>query len=263
MKTVFDYLAPEAAQAIESRRNALVSMGKLSAGFALASVPAIGLANRAFAQTGSDPISVLNFALTLEYLEDSYYRQGLASGVVPSGEATTYVQQISKHETAHVALLRGAITSAGGTPVQYDDEDFDFTAGGFDPFSDYELFLALAQGYEDTGVRAYKGQAANLHTGGGSLNPTLTVALQIHSVEARHASQVRRLRGQKGWITGNNSTLPDAFDAIYAGEQNVTQGGVDVGTVSSIGTDGITEAFDEILTDTEVLAIAGPFIVGG
>jgi rubrerythrin len=53
--------------------------------------------------------------------------------------------------------------------------------------------LALAQAFEDTGVRAYKGQAANLM----SKPDLLTAALQIHSVEARHASEVRRLRGQK------------------------------------------------------------------
>ncbi len=261
MKTVFDILAPEAAQALESRRMALVTLGKISAGFALASVPAIGLANRAYAQTSGDPISVLNFALTLEYLEDAYYRMGLDSGIVPTGLPQTYVQQVSKHETAHVALLTSAITGAGGTPVQFDDDDFDFTAGGFDPFSDYNLFLALAQGFEDTGVRAYKGQAANLSTGGGSLNSTLTTALQIHSVEARHASQIRRLRGQQGWITQNNHTLGAAFDGIYAGEGNISQGGIDVSTITDIGADGITEAFDELLTSDQVLAIAGPFIM--
>jgi rubrerythrin len=63
----------------------------------------------------------------------------------------------------------------------------------FFSFTDYQQFLALAQAFEDTGVRAYKGQAANLM----SKPDLLTAALQIHSVEARHASEVRRLRGQK------------------------------------------------------------------
>jgi hypothetical protein len=71
---------------------------------------------------------------------------------------------------------------------------FDFTVGGaFDPFNNYTQFLALSQAFEDTGVRAYKGQATNLI----STPDLLTAALQIHSVEARHASEVRRLRGLK------------------------------------------------------------------
>jgi hypothetical protein len=59
----------------------------------------------------------------------------------------------------------------------------------FFSFTDYQQFLHR---FEDTGVRAYKGQAANLMS-----KPDLLTALQIHSVEARHASEVRRLRGQK------------------------------------------------------------------
>lgn len=92
---------------------------------------------------------------------------------------------------------------------------FDVTAGGtLDPFNDYPTFLVLSQGVEDTGVRAYKGQAAALM----SDNALLTTALRTHSVEALHVSEVRRLRGQKGWITGN-TTDPDAaaIAAVYAG----------------------------------------------
>ena len=126
------------------------------------------------------------------------------------------------------------------------------------PFSDYEQFLVLAQAFEDTGVRAYKGQAGNLI----AENSALTAALQIHSVEARHASEVRRLRGLKGWITQaeRGAGMPAATQAVYDGEDNLIQGGVDVTTVTSIGADGITEGFDEPLTTEEVLTIAGLFI---
>jgi len=126
---------------------------------------------------------------------------------------------------------------------------FDFTAGGTfpDPFSDYPVFQALSQGFEDTGVRAYKGQAGNLMAD----DATLTTALQIHSVEARHASAVRRLRGEKGWITGNQNTLPAAAAAVYAGEE----------TGQGVTNDASSEAFDEPLTMQAVLDIAGLFIV--
>jgi hypothetical protein len=86
----------------------------------------------------------------------------------------------------------------------------------------------------------------------------LTAALDIHSVEARHASEVRRLRGLKGWISNADANgLPAA---IYVGEDNTTQGGVNVTTITTAPAVSVTEAFDEPLTMAAVLAIAGPFI---
>lgn len=199
-------------------------------------------------------VDVLNFALTLEYLESSFYVMGLSSGIIPSSDMAV-ISQISKHETSHVATLKSAISASGGTPVA--EPTFDFTAGGAFPdvFTNYATFLTLANAFEDTGVRAYKGQAANLL--GTDL---LTAALDIHSVEARHASEIRRLRGQKGWISGNMTSGVPA--AIYAGEDNVTQGGVDVTTVTTVSAAYIMECFDEPLTMDQVLAIAKPFIKG-
>ena len=204
---------------------------------------------------------VLNFALTLEYLESAFYTMGLSSGVV-ANEDKVVIQQISKHESSHVALLQTTITSLGGTPVT--SPTFDFTAGGmFDPFNDYATFLVLANAFEDTGVRAYKGQAVNL-MGSGAV---LTAALDIHSVEARHASEIRRIRGQKGWITGKTTTgVPDAVYAagspadMFPAEDNITQGGVDVSTVTTVSPSYIGECFDEPLDMATVLAIAKPFI---
>jgi hypothetical protein len=86
----------------------------------------------------------------------------------------------------------------------------------------------------------------------------LTAALDIHSVEARHACEVRRMRGLKGWISyAEANGLPAA---IYAGEDNTTQDNINVTTVTSAPSISVTEAFDEPLTAKEVLAIAGPFI---
>ncbi|WP_317131637.1 ferritin-like domain-containing protein [Pareuzebyella sediminis] len=106
----------------------------------------------------------------------------------------------------------------------------------------YAELLAIAQAFEDTGVRAYKGQAANLKE-----TPFLTPALQIHFVETRHASEIRRLRGLKGWITGmeRGAGMPEATQAVYNGEENIVQGGVDVTTLgsgSSFATEASTEA---------------------
>ncbi len=242
-----------------SRRDAMSKGLSFGLKAALAAIP-LGLfetiSNRANATPPptNSVVDILNFALTLEYLESTFYTMGLgASNLIPASDVKVFMQ-ISKHETAHVALLKKTITSLNGTPVAM--PYFDFTAKGTfsDVFSNYMTFLALSNAFEDTGVRAYKGQAANL-MGSGAV---LTAALDIHSVEARHASEVRRLRGLKGWIT--NAEPNGLPAAIYAGEDNVTEGGVNVTTITTSPAASITEAFDEPLTIAQVLAIAGPFI---
>jgi hypothetical protein len=127
------------------------------------------------------------------------------------------------------------------TPVE--KPSFDFTANGTyaDVFTNYQTFLTLSQAFEDTGVRAYKGRAAEL---------------QIHSVEGRHASMIRRLHAEKGWITGN-SGVPAA---VYDGEDNVIHGGANISALG-YSTSTMTQAFDEPLAPNKVLAIAGQFIV--
>lgn len=207
-------------------------------------------------------IDALQLALTLEYLEDEYYRTGVgASGLIPSSDITVF-KQISKHETAHVKYLMAALTQLGAKPVT--KPTFDFTGGkgqGGGPFQDiftnYQTFLAVAQTFEDTGVRAYKGQAGNV----ASNKAVLQVALQIHSVEARHASQVRRIRGLKGWITGNDNggPVPQYTGASYAGEENVMQAGFD--TSSKFGVGPGSASFDEPLSGDASAMIAGTFIV--
>jgi hypothetical protein len=219
----------------------------MAGALAVASMPAAlgAFTRKAFAQIPGLPqgiVTVLNFALTLEYLENEFYQTGLdTSGLIPAADLPIF-EQISAHEAAHVALLQGALgASAVAKPT------FDFTAGGvFNPFADYEIFKALSQGFEDTGVRAYKGQAPALMAD----NDILTTALQIHSVEARHASAIRRLRGQKGWITGNQTDVPQ-LAPVYAGEEAAN------GSATSAAA---AEAFDEPLTMDQVNAIAALFI---
>ena len=222
-----------------SRRNLL----KISSSLAAAGIPAIvaSTLNKAYAQSAGPSaaaVAVLQYALTLEYLEDEYYRLGLAaSGLIPTTDRTI-MSQISKHEAAHVALLKTALgTAAIAKPT------FKFPAA---TFTDYKTFLGLAQALEDTGVRAYKGQAGALIND----KSILQTALQIHSVEARHASEVRRLLGLKGWVSDPAQTT-------------FTQGGVNLKTlpnVSGIANSAFGEAFDEPLTMAEVLAIAKPYL---
>ena len=90
------------------------------------------------------------------------------------------------------------------------------------------------------------------------MTPYLTAALTIHSVEARHAAQVRRLRGLDGWIPTDEPTAPAAVKSTYAGEENLDQLGVNVGQFR--GDKAGTAAFDEPLTRAQVLDIAGAFL---
>ncbi|HYC85639.1 MAG TPA: ferritin-like domain-containing protein [Chryseosolibacter sp.] len=249
-------------KSIGERRGFMKKAGQFSLKAALATLPiALTMMPRIAKAQGSTTIDVLNFALLLEYLERDFYKMGLdSSALIPSGDRQVF-ETIYQHEVAHVEFLRAALGSA-----QDEVPEFDFTAGGMFPngFTDYPTFLTLSQAFEDTGVRAYKGQAGNLQPA----DEVLTAALQIHSVEARHASMVRRLRGQranleiKGWIT--NAESNNAPQAVYEGEDATTHAGADLNSIVSI-TDisaaARTEAFDEPLTKEQVVEIVNPFIV--
>lgn len=272
-ETILGGLDPEVLEQVGTRREALFGAGRWGMGVALASVPLAlaGMARSAFAQSGLPQavVDVLNFALTLEELEAEFYVMGMAaSGLIPASDREIF-RTIRDHEVEHVRFLREVLGSqAVAKPT------FDFTAGGmFTPFSNYAQFTALSQAFEDTGVRAYKGQAPVLLQS----RPVLRAALTIHSVEARHASEVRRLRGnftdqepQQGWITLNlrGTGMPAATQPVYDGEENVTQAGVNIATLpgattgSTIGLNAASEAFDEPLTRQQVLEIVDPFIVG-
>lgn len=267
LKFISSFADERILNATGSRRESFNQFGKIGKNMALASIPFgfAALNNKAFAAdiqpTPATAIGALQLALTLEYLEDEFYQTALdTNGLIPpsenGGRDLKVFQQISQHEADHVAFL---IQGLGGTGSAnfVEKPTFDFTAGGAFPdvFSNYQTFLALAQAFEDTGVRAYKGQAVNL-IGEDAL---LTAALQIHSVEARHASEVRRLRTQKGWITGNTSAPAAAAQAVYDGEEVTTQAGYN--TAVLFGTGAGSEAFDEPLTTAQTVTIANLFIV--
>jgi hypothetical protein len=270
--TVLGGIDPEITERLVTRREAIrqgASTSKMvAAGLALASVPIAiaALAKDSFAATPlpQNIIDVLNFALTLEYLESSFYNVGVGTGGLIPGSDINVFTQIQKHENAHVAYLQAALGAAAVAKPT-----FDFTAGGMFPdvFSNYATFQAVSQAFEDTGVRAYKGQATNLM----SQPDILTVALQIHSVEARHAAEVRRLRGLDGWIIQKIGNLPPAVNAAvygpgnpasdYPAEDNIIQHGVNLASLTSYNSDPLTASFDEPLDKATVLSIAGPFIV--
>ena len=265
-KRLLESMDPEIGERLQARE-AEVSAGgaatsRLRAGLGMASVPIAlaAVASDVFAQSGLPGVvvDVLNFALTLEYLEAEFYITGVATSGLLSEDVRPTFDQIRKHEVAHVAFLQGVLGGrAVGKPT------FDFTGGGgsgkgpfADVFSNPATFSAVAQAFEDTGVRAYKGQAANLM----GEKKVLRAALQIHSVEARHAAQVRRLRQQKSWIVGDSrGDLPAATQGTYRGDDNRFH----FILARPSGAAGMTDAFDETLTKGQVLDIVKPFMAGG
>lgn len=263
----------EVYERLNPRRKAMQQFAGFGKKLAIASLPfALGtMFRKAYAQSSNTDVEgVLQFALTLEYLEAEFYTRALASSaLVPSGAATGAITTIRDHENQHVSFLTTTLESLGKIPVG--KPTFDFSAGkgsNAGPFADvflnYDTFLAVAQTFEDTGVRAYKGQASALLGAGG----VLTAALNIHSVEARHASHIRQMRKARGanvkpWITGKETGIGEAVQASYDAEDNDTQGGIKITGINglAITSDAATEAFDETLTKEQILAIVDPFIV--
>ena len=263
-QNIFDSLDPEVMERVGTRRDALFGLGKLGGGLALASLP-LGLAamaKKAFAQGGlpQQIVDVLNFALTLEYLEAEFYTLGVANAsLFPTPQLRQVFAIIRDHELAHVEFLQNALGQEAVPKPR-----FDFTAGGMFPdvFSNFATFATLSQGFEDTGVRAYKGQVPMLINN----DAILTAALTIHSVEARHASKVRRLAAspaQQGWIPFAPPGAIAPLVPIYQGEAETVQAGIRMTTVvpSTVSEEDITEAFDEPLPKEQILAIVRPFIV--
>jgi hypothetical protein len=256
---------------LSPRRKAMKDFFKVGSKVAIGAMPfAIGsMFNKAYGQTvPAGVLAVLQYALTLEHFEFTFYDTGFNQAPIPVGAEKNAIQTIRDSEGKHVAFLQTVIKAAGATPVAA-KASYDFTAQGTFPtvFSSYATFLAVAQVLEDTGVRAYKGRAGELL----GQKVYLTAALGIHAVEARHAAKIRymrRVNGQapnnKSYISGGNDTGIGAVDGNYGGatpESNVMQAGITITGINSqaISATAAAEAFDEPLTAAEVLALVAPF----
>jgi hypothetical protein len=158
------------------RKAAFGGAAVLGAGGLLGLLPSI-----AEGATPKSDVAILNFALTLEYLEAEFYAGARKNAGIFKGDTRNFVDVVAKHEATHVAFLKKALGSAA---VKKPTFDFKGTNN-----QNQKTFEATAQLLEDTGVAAYAGQVGLVKT-----KAILAAAASIHSVEARHAAWMRHLR---------------------------------------------------------------------
>jgi hypothetical protein len=165
-----------------SRRNFIKGAAVVGVG---ASFVAVTAGDRtAFAQGYATDLEILNFALTLEFLEAEFYVQGLEAGLV-SGRELELVTPIRDHELAHAEDLQAVIQQLGGTPTE--EPEFMFPD---ETFANRQNFLEAASMFEELGVTAYHGQVPNIES-----PEILGAAAAIAGVESRHAAVIADLLG--------------------------------------------------------------------
>jgi rubrerythrin len=157
-------------------------------------------ATKASDDNASD-LKIVNYALTLEYLEATFYQEVLDSGVIKDKKIGDLAKSIQQHEQHHVEALTATAKSLGGKPAAKPKTTFqDVIDKGA------TSILQTAATVENLGAAAYLGQAGNIKS-----KDILAAALSIHSVEARHAAALNELVGRgfgdgKGGLAGS---LPD------------------------------------------------------
>jgi hypothetical protein len=134
------------------------------------------------AQFGKGDIGIMNYALTLEYLETAFYADVVKSGLFKGADLET-IRKFGSQEAEHVAALTSAVKSAGGKPAPKPKTEF--------PLNNAQQVLRLASTVENLGAAAYLGQAARIQS-----PEVLAAALSIHSVEGRHAATLNTVLGK-------------------------------------------------------------------
>ena len=137
----------------------------------------------ASAGIAASDVAILNFALTLEYLEAAFYAEAVSKGRF-SGKTGTFARIVAQHEAAHVSFLKSALGSAAVKKPRF---NFKGTT------TNKAKFMATAQVLEDTGVAAYLGQAGHIKS-----KKILGAAGSILAIEARHAGWIRDLNDVSG-----------------------------------------------------------------
>lgn len=165
-------------------RSAFLLKGALAAGAVYGAVAVGPVVGRVFAQGGGGSegdIDILNFALTLEYLEADFYEVAQKE-LSLSGDLKKFAEEVGSNEQDHVSALSDAISQMGGKPVAKPEFTF--------PLKDEKSFTDLAVTFEDTGVSAYNGAGPMIES-----KELLGTAGSIVQVEGRHAGAIRYMAG--------------------------------------------------------------------
>jgi hypothetical protein len=171
-------------------RSEVILKGALAAGAVYGTFMVGPYVRKALAMSGDGDVDILNFALTLEYLESTFYDEA-KSRAKANGALKALIVQLADDEKQHVAALTATIKQLGGKPVA--EPKFEF------PYSNTAGFLKLAQTFEDTGVSAYNGAGPAIKS-----KEVLGAAGSIVQVEARHAAAIR--------LQNSEEPSPEAFD---------------------------------------------------
>jgi hypothetical protein len=251
-----------------SRRDAITSAAVKSCtvatvlGIGAIPVALAALVRTAEAQTAKSVTDALQYVLLIVQMQaELHLRATSVSGFVPTADLSAMSGMRDQDSAQEQAI--GALISSLNT-VPNDKPTFDWTAkGAFPGFNfasgQYATYQMIVQGLEDTGVRAIKGQILRMTAN----TDALTQIARYASVQARHAAEIRRIRGQKGWVTGNTrNDLPAIFQPAYDGEEVTVHDGFDSAALASAngGTAAVTEAFDEPLTNTQADVVISKFL---
>ncbi|HEY0517055.1 MAG TPA: ferritin-like domain-containing protein [Solirubrobacteraceae bacterium] len=150
-------------------------------------VPAAAFAGqpgRPPASFGKGDVGILNYALTLEYLEAAFYNGATAANLSLSPQAAAFLKVVTEDENKHVAFLKKALASKAVKSPKFDFKGTNTNA---------DMFMKTAQVLENTGVHAYSGQALNIKT-----PAYVKAAVSILTIEARHASVIGLLNDPTG-----------------------------------------------------------------
>jgi rubrerythrin len=131
-------------------------------------------------------LAILNYALTLEYLESDFYNQVIKSGELKTKAVVEVAKTIAEDEMEHVQALTAAVKQLGGTPAAKPKTKFDSVIQGGE-----KKILTTAAAVENLGASAYLGQAGRIKS-----KTVLAAALSIHSVEGRHAAVLNQVLGK-------------------------------------------------------------------
>jgi hypothetical protein len=188
-------VAPELAtiEVHGTTRQAFLMRSTLAAGAAYGALSATGLISSALADSGGGDVDILNYALTLEFLETEFYTQAAKRVKGLSKYESDLTKELRDNEAAHVDALTATIKQLGGKPVAKPT----FAFGG--AFAGRAAYLKTANVLEDTGVSTYNGAAPMI----ASVD-VLAAAGGIVQVEARHAALIRLVR--------NRPPAPMSFD---------------------------------------------------